>query len=91
MIRHWAWALLLVGSCAPTTIVNGFTLDEHDWKRNNAIVRQQAAFDLGCPEYQLILTVLDSAGVDASNVGVRGCDKRVRYLRTRTGEWVRQN
>jgi hypothetical protein len=98
MYKYLACVVLILMSCAARTMnVNGFTLKADDWERDRWIIRQQAAFDLGCPKDELTLTVLnhDYYNATATNVGASGCDKRVRYIRVTTKssaeEWVRQN
>lgn len=90
--RSAGLVLLVMIGCAPTLMVNGFTLDEYQWKRDRWIVHRQATFDLDCPAGDVTLTVLNAGSVGATNVGAAGCTRRVRYLRLgNTEQWIRQD
>jgi hypothetical protein len=95
MKRATAWRLAaLVGAvvltgCVTVTVVDGFEVYEDQWNRDRRSLLSRAAFDLSCPEDQIVLKILNSAyGEYAGTVGAMGCDKKATYLRVPyTGTW----
>lgn len=91
--RRAIWVALgamALTSCA-TVKVSGLDLDEDQWVRDNAEVRQRAAFDLGCASDKLELAVLASTeGVPklAQTMGVTGCEKKSVYKKADGAGWV---
>jgi hypothetical protein len=62
----------------------------HD-KRAMKTVTARASFDLSCPQDELELTVLSTAGARklASQIGVSGCGKKVVYVYfSSTDSWI---
>jgi hypothetical protein len=101
MARRGWWLgglLLAVVACAhappPTVVADGFTLNAEAWSDLQGELSRRASFELDCPVADLQFTVIHTGqhtyDDQASEVGVRGCGRRVLYLRDRRGPsgWV---
>ena len=60
-------------------------------EQRSSVLKSRAAFDLKCPEAQLVITPLDDAARThgGGTTGVSGCDRQATYLwDAQTGTWV---
>lgn len=91
--RTWLWACALsfgMLGCATMKVVDGQSVNESVWAEDSAAVQKQAGFDLGCPADQVALTLVESGGGRATNVGARCGEKQSRYVRVKS-IWARQD
>lgn len=85
------FVVLSIGFAACATVeVNGVKLDEGQWKKDSAEIRQRASFEMQCEAERIELRVLNSGGhpTIAKTVGVTGCDKQGVYKLVFGTGWV---
>lgn len=93
----WALGSLLLTACpGPRFVVNGFAVDEGQWKADRTKVLLRASPELDCPEESLGVTLLaaketylggDATVNVATQVGVTGCGRRAVYTKSQAG-WI---
>ncbi|HNC95784.1 MAG TPA: hypothetical protein PKY30_06590 [Myxococcota bacterium] len=73
--------VLLVAGCAKHLTVDGFDVSERWYEEYSNVVRKRAAYDMGCPEGELKLILLNVSQGYPATFGVEGCGKKATYLR----------
>jgi hypothetical protein len=61
--------------------VNGIEVYEKHWNKAITGLAPRAAYDLQCPQAQLLFTLFQKTGREPTEVGVDGCGKRAVYVR----------
>ena len=86
-------ALLFSSLCGCATIetmqVGGFTVRKENTEYAFSQVKTQAAFEFGCAQEQIELTVLDVYEANVMKIGASGCEHKAVYVRVgKTSQWV---